>query len=222
MTRVLRMVACIALVGGCARASEKPSDTTAAPADSVTPAPPVAAQPAPAAPDSTPAKVVPSASTPPAPRDSTRLAVPTPTPTPLPSETVLTGKVVSGGLANEPTTSLQVEGAKTTTLTGPLEPELRRLNSATVWVAGAPGSGTPNASFAVSRYEIVSINGTKPLVGSLVARGADAWLATERDTVKLASPPAELRAKMGAKVWIIGRRTGAELTPQMFGVIREP
>ena len=139
-----------------------------------------------------------------------------------PSETVLTGKLVAGGLAAQPVTSLQVEGGKPTTLVGPLEAELRRLGGATVWVAGAPGAGTPNASFMVSRYEIVSIDGAKPMVGSLITRDGATWLAAERDTVKLVSPPAELRDKVGAKVWIVGRRTGAELVSQTFGVIREP
>jgi hypothetical protein len=133
---------------------------------------------------------------------------------------VLTGKVVAGGVAAQPVTSLQVEGGRPTTLTGPLEPELRRLGGATVWVAGAPGGGTPNASFTVSRYEIVSIDGAKPLVGSLMTRGGATWLAAERDTIKLVAATPELTAKVGAKVWIVGRRAGAELTPQSFGVIR--
>ena len=147
---------------------------------------------------------------------------PAPAPTATPSETVLTGKVVAGGVAAQPLTSLQVEGGKPTTLVGPLEQELRTLGGATVWVAGSPGAGAPNASFAVSRYEIVSIDGAKPVVGSLVARNGGTWLAGERDTVKLASVPAALDGKTGAKVWIVGRRTGADLTPQTFGIIREP
>src|SRR4029434_5505147 len=84
--------------------------------------------------------------------------------------TVMTGKVVTGGLASSPTTSLQVEGGKPTTLVGPLESELRRLGGATVWVAGTPGAGAPNATFTVSRYDIVSIDGAKPAVGTLLNR----------------------------------------------------
>ena len=158
----------------------------------------------------------------PARRDSTPTSTPTPTPSATPSETVLTGKVVAGGVAAQPVTSLQVEGGRPTTLTGPLEPELRRLGGATVWVAGAPGGGMPNASFTVSRYEIVSIDGAKPMVGSLMTRGGATWLAAERDTIKLVAATPELTAKVGAKVWIVGRRAGAELTPQSFGVIRDP
>jgi len=139
-----------------------------------------------------------------------------------PSETVLTGKVAAVGLAMSPVTSLQVEGARSTTLVGPLEPELRRLGGATVWVAGDPVTGPPNATFSVTRYEILAIDGAKPLVGRVMTRDGAPWLATDRDTVKLAKAPGELVAKTGAKVWIIGRRTGAELVTQTYGVIREP
>ena len=203
----------VVAVTACARAPEsRGTDSTSAPVDTTSPRPAITAQPAVVSrlPDSSPGSVPPA---------------PTPVrtePTQTPSETVLTGKVVAGGVAAQPLTSLQVEGGKPTTLVGPLEQELRTLGGATVWVAGSPGAGAPNASFAVTRYEIVSIDGAKPLVGSLVARDGGTWLAGERDTVKLASVPAALDGKTGAKVWIVGRRTGAELMPQTFGVIREP
>jgi hypothetical protein len=135
---------------------------------------------------------------------------------------VLTGKVVAGGLAGAPETSLQIEGGKPTMLIGPLEAELRRLGGAMVWVTGSPTSGPPNATFTVSRYEIVSIDGAKPLVGVVAVRDGATWLATERDTVKLVGAAAELTSKGGAKVWIVGRRSGKELVAQTYGIIREP
>jgi hypothetical protein len=146
--------------------------------------------------------------------------VPASGPTATPSETVLMGKVTAGGLASDPMTSLTIDGAKPAILIGPLEPDLRRLNSATVSVAGAPASSPPGA-FTVTRYEIISIDGAKPLVGTLLDRAGAQWLATERDTVRLASVSADLTAKTGSKVWIVGRRTGADLVVQTFGVIRE-
>jgi hypothetical protein len=172
--------------------------------------------PASSSPDSSTAKAPPP---PPARPDS---SAPTATPRPMPSETVLIGKVVAGGLAATPTTSLQIEGGKPTTLVGALEPELRRLGGAMVSVAGAPGAGTPNATFTVSRYEIVSIDGVKPLVGLVTARQGATWLAMAADTVKLLTAPAELTSKPGAKVWVIGRRNGREVTTQTYGIIREP
>jgi len=140
----------------------------------------------------------------------------------MPSETVLTGKVGAVGLAIAPVTSLQIGNAKAMTLVGPMEPELRRLGSATVWVAGSPVSGPPNATFSVTRYGIVSIDGAKPLVGTVMTRDGATWLATESDTVKLGKAPTELAAKAGAKVWVIVRRSGSELTTQSYGLIRDP
>jgi hypothetical protein len=180
-----------------------------------------------ASPDSSRAKASP------APPD-TRVAAPVPpssgspatpgtvTPTPTPSETVMTGTIAVGGLANDPVTSLRVEGGSPVTLVGPLEPELRTLGAATVWVTGAPGPGRPNATFAVTRYEIVSIGGAKPLVGHVTVRGGDTFLAMERDTVRLVAAPAELTGKQGAKAWVVGRRNGNDLTPQTYGIIRHP
>jgi hypothetical protein len=139
----------------------------------------------------------------------------------MPSETVMTGRIVTSGLATEPVTTLQVEGGPATRMLGPLEPELRRLNGAAVWVAGAPASGGARPSFTVSRYEIVSIDGAKPAVGVVTTRDGTTWLAGD-DTVKLASVPAALEARQGAKVWVVGRRSGAELIVQSYGIIREP
>jgi hypothetical protein len=134
----------------------------------------------------------------------------------------MTGTVTVGGVAADPVTSLRVEGGSPVTLTGPLERELRTLGGATIWAAGAPGPGKPNATFTVSRYEIVSIGGAKPIVGTIVAGANGAMLATDRDTVRLVAAPAQLTAKTGARVWVVGRRAGNDLTPQTYGVIREP
>jgi hypothetical protein len=156
--------------------------------------------------------------------DTARIAQDTASVSPraMPSETVLTGKVGAVGLAMAPVTSLQIEGARAMTLVGPLEPELRRLGGATVWVTGSPVSGAPNATFSVTRYDIVSIDGAKPIVGVVMTRDGATWLATESDTVKLGKAPAALAAKNGAKVWVVVRRSGDELTTQTYGVIREP
>ena len=129
---------------------------------------------------------------------------------------------MAGGVASDPRTYLQVEGGKPTTLVGPLEVELRRLGGATVWVAGEPAVGQPNAAFTVTRYDIVSIAGAKPLVGRVSVRDGTTWLATDRDTLKLVSAPSKLAAKAGSKVWVVGSRSGNALTVQTYGVIREP
>jgi hypothetical protein len=218
---VSRISVLLVLASACSRVSRKGGDTATAAADSAPPAA-VTTRDSVATPAVTPTVTPTPDPTRPAASPRGDSVTPTPSPRPTPSETVLTGRINAGGLASQPRTTLQVEGGPPTTLTGPLEPELRRLNAATVWVAGAPGGAAPNASFAVSRYEIVSIDGAKPVVGSVIAHDGATWLAAERDTVKLVSAPADLRDKVGAKVWIVGRRTGAELTPQTFGIIRDP
>jgi hypothetical protein len=214
--------AVIALGAACSGSNVKAGDSaaTAAPDSAATaqmsPAP---APPPPAVPDSSNKSMSPQpASSAPT---STPAAQPTPSPTPGPSETVLTGKVSVGGLAGQQVTSLQVEGGKPARLVGPLEGELQRLNSATVWVAGAPVA-TPTNGFAVTRYDIVSIDGAKPLVGVTISRAGAVWLATATDTVQLTTAPSDLTRTVGAKVWVVGRRTGAELTVQTHGIIRDP
>jgi len=207
------------LGNGCARPSARAGDSTTVVAlDSadvkgqanVTPP---AAEPA-ASPTDTPGSKQPTRN------PAAATPAPASVPTATPSETVLMGKVTAGGLASDPMTSLAIDGAKPAILLGPLEPELRRLGSATVSVAGAPASSPPGA-FTVTRYEIISIDGARPLVGTLLDRASAQWLATERDTVRLTSVPADLTANAGSKVWIVGRRNGADLVVQTFGVIRE-
>ena len=207
------------LGNGCARSSARAGDSTTVVAldsadvkgqTNVTPPAAERAASTKDAPDSNPPTRSPAAA-PPAPASA---------PTATPSETMLIGKVTAGGLASDPMTSLAIDGAKPAILLGPLEPELRRLSSATVSVAGAPAS-SPAGAFTVTRYEIISIDGAKPVVGTLLDRAGTQWLATERDTVRLTSVSADLTAQTGSKVWIVGRRNGADLVVQTFGVIRE-
>ena len=218
MTLRLRIVVLTAasLGSACVGAKAKPGDSTAVAPDSAAStqsAPP----PAPPTTDST----VKSAQTPPPPSGSNPTSTPAPQPTPTPSETVLTGKISVGGLSGQEITSLVIEGAKPARLIGPLEPELQRLNSATVWVAGGPVA-SPAGGFMVTRYDIVSIDGAKPLVGTTVSRNGALWLATVVDTVKLTAAPSDLTSKVGAKVWVVGRRSGNDLVVQSFGIIRDP
>jgi len=207
------------LGNGCARSSARAGDSTTVVAlDSADVKGPANVTP-PAAEPVASTKEAPGSNQP---TRSPAAATPAPAsaPTATPSETVLMGKVTAGGLASDPMTSLAIDGAKPAILIGPLEPELRRLNSAMVSVAGAPASSPPGA-FTVTRYEIIAIDGAKPLVGTLLDRAGAHWLATERDTVRLTSVSADLTAKTGSKVWIVGRRNGADLVVQTFGVIRE-
>ena len=217
------LAAAITLGSACSGGKPNVGDSAAAAApDSTTSAQtsPPPAPPPPAVPDSSNKSATPKPAGS-APGSSTPAAQPAPSPTPAPSETVLTGKVSVGGLAGQQVTSLQIAGAKPARLLGPLEPELQRLNTATVWVAGGPVA-SPAGGFTVTRYEIVSMDGEKPLVGTTFTRAGAVWLAAGADTVKLSAAPSDLTTKVGAKVWVVGRRTGADMTVQTFGIIREP
>ena len=216
------LIAAIALGSACSGSQAKAGDSAATAATDST-----ASLPASTTPPATPPAAVPDSSNrgasskAPTPTPSSPAAQPTPSPTPTPSETVLTGKVSVGGLAGQQVTSLQIAGAKPARLLGPLEPELQRLNTATVWVAGAPVA-SPAGGFTVTRYDVVSIDGEKPFVGVTMNRAGAVWLATGADTLKLSTSPSDLTTKVGAKVWVIGRRTGSDLTVQTHGIVKEP
>jgi len=129
------------------------------------------------------------------------------------------GKVVITG--SEPTTSVQLVGSDgSVELVGDLEPELRRLAGATLAVHGSLEGQPPARRLDVESYEITEIDGEPPSTGVLQSRDGYLWLAG-RDTLKVVGAPEALQAKAGAKVWIVGARSGSELAVQSYGVIRE-
>ena len=131
----------------------------------------------------------------------------------------LTGKVVVTGGEAVTFTTLQVAGRAPVRLTGDFEGELRRLSGAVVRVDGTRTERGPGVGLNVHSYEVLSIDGERPRVGTLLMRDGMLWLASS-DTMRLAAAPEELRAQAGAKVWIIGQSTGEELQVQSYGVIR--
>jgi hypothetical protein len=103
-------------------------------------------------------------------------------------------------------------------LVGSLRAELGALHGAEVEVRGraVPNpQGTPPHAVEVARYEIVTIGGERPIVGTLEARVDDLWLAGWR----LLGAPDELRRAVGAKVWVIGKKENGRLVVQSYGVI---
>src|SRR5690606_12375097 len=94
-------------------------------------------------------------------------------------------------------------------LGGPLEPELRQLSGARVAVYGdATSTGRPGID--VRHYDIIAIDGQRPVVGTVLPDGAR--LAAGADTLSVTGVTERLPA--GAKVWIVGRRDGDELRLQ--------
>jgi hypothetical protein len=99
-------------------------------------------------------------------------------------------------------------------LAGALETELRQLGGAQVDVFGEL-TGAQRRSLTVQRYEVLAIDGERPVVGTVLADGRRIAAGDTLTVVGLADPlPA------GAKIWIVGRRDGTQLSLQSWGVIR--
>lgn len=112
------------------------------------------------------------------------------------------------------------EGAAT--VTGSLEEELSRLVGARVRIVGDYREGDgPWREMEVADYEILSVDGEEPLVGTLrqdAERGY--YLETEDDgEVALAGVSERLAGQVGARVWVVVGEGGGV---QRYGILREP
>lgn len=138
----------------------------------------------------------------------------------LAQELRLSGRVVNSGTENFTITTLQVEGSPPTRLVGHLQSELRALAGAEVLVHGSLDSTGGARVLDARGYELLSINGRRPRVGTLLVREAGLYLAAI-DTLRLIPELASLREHAGAKVWVVGSAdSGAnELRVESYGVI---
>ena len=186
-TRLLALVL-VAACGGSNPAPEAAADTTAA----------------------TPPSAAPAATPP-----DTSVTAGAPAPTGAPATmSGLRGKVVASGTENMNLTTLQGVPGSMVVLRGNLEQELRALAGATVQVDGNTTTENNRRIVDVQKYEIVDINGEKPIVGTLVQPQK---LATATDTLDVVG---EVKAAPGSKVWITGDRSGKQLKVRSYGVIR--
>ncbi|UCF18224.1 MAG: hypothetical protein JSU87_09680 [Gemmatimonadota bacterium] len=95
--------------------------------------------------------------------------------------------------------------------------ELIRLEGARVEVGGTPAAP---GHFEAQRYKILEIAGYEPVVGILESAADRLTVRTPAgDAVAVGEAPADLRAQVGAKVWVILDENGAV---QGYGVLREP
>jgi hypothetical protein len=130
------------------------------------------------------------------------------------------GKIVLTG--TEPGAAVRLVGdSGHVELAGALEPELRRLAGANVVVRGSLQGSRPAQRLMASDYEVTEIDGATPETGLLKAENGKLWLA-DRDTLELVGAPEAMGEKAGAKVWVVGARSGDRLTVQSYGIIREP
>lgn len=132
----------------------------------------------------------------------------------------LDGKLFVTGAEPHTSVTLVQPGGTGVTLLGPLEPELRRLSGATVQVRVLKGTGERARGLYVDDYDVLSIDGVRPSVGTLSIIPGGLMLVGQ-DTLALTGVPAGLRGKEGAKVWIVGSRSGSKLDVQSFGIIRD-
>jgi hypothetical protein len=133
----------------------------------------------------------------------------------------VTGRVAITG--NEPVTELTLlmDSGGSLRLLGDLSGELRALAGATVGVSGRRTNAGPSAGFTVVQYEVLSIDGQRPVVGIVTARDGRVLLVGAEE-VELVGVPPQLASRVGAKVWVVGPRSGVSIDVRSFGVIREP
>ncbi len=113
---------------------------------------------------------------------------------------------------------------QTVGIQGALKSEIEALSGLEVRVWGRAVDNrppTPPRAVEVAGYEIVSVSGKRPAVGTVLLRGGVVYLAG-RDTTALSGVPADLSARQGAKVWVVGVPESGTLRVQTYGIIREP
>ena len=111
-------------------------------------------------------------------------------------------------------------GGEEIRLHGSLVEELRRLSGLVVSVTGSMGSSAMQG-LDVASYDITSVQGRRPSVGTLVSRDGGLWLDGD-ESVRLLNVPTALRSQLGAKVWVLGTTVEGSLRLESYGVIREP
>ncbi len=139
-------------------------------------------------------------------------------------DTLVTGIVRETGAV--PLTQLVIQpigsGVPPVAIRGAFKDEIQNLIGAEVRAWGPPVDNQPPVpprAVDVSGYEIVSIGGETPFVGTLVEDGA-AFFLVSGDTLDLGSIPEALRAHVGSTIWVVGPRQGDALSVQSYGVIR--
>ncbi len=128
------------------------------------------------------------------------------------AQTLLRGQVVASGTEAMPFTTLQTTSGLVF-LTGALEPELRALSSATVELSGAQTRRDTRVTVDVRSYDVIDIDGERPLIGRLLASNR---LIINMDTLSVTGT---INAPAGAKIWITGDLSGKQISVRSYGII---
>jgi hypothetical protein len=108
---------------------------------------------------------------------------------------------------------------------GPL-PELARLTGARVRVTGTADAfaAAPARGFAVAAYELLEVEGERPVTGRLVRgdaeRGTPDRLEVDGGLGRVVVGMPSGSPVTGSRVWILGTARGDSLLVQSFGVLR--
>lgn len=126
-------------------------------------------------------------------------------------------------IGNEPFTRAVVEPeeGEPAVVEGPHVADIRRLAGAVVRLSGELGeTAYPGRTLEATSYEIVSVDGARPLLGTLEGDSAGFTLVFpnggERELEAVSGP---LAARRGALVWVVLDDRGGVAR---YGVIREP
>jgi len=149
-------------------------------------------------------------------------------PTAEPGDTVVVGIVHEVGAM--PLTQLVVQTAsgaepQSVGVRGPLRRDVQNLIGAEVRIWGKPVANQPPPpprGIEVTGYEILSVGGAVPVVGTLIEDGGTFYVVSDTDRLVLDPVPENLRNVAGAKIWVVGRRDGDTLHLESYGVIRRP
>lgn len=104
---------------------------------------------------------------------------------------------------------------------GPLRAELGTLHGAEVEVRGTAVANVqpaPLRAVLVTSYEVVAINGERPIVGVLEHKQDGRSVSGTH----LVGAPEELAQAVGSKVWVLGRPSNGGIVVQAYGIIRRP
>ncbi len=143
----------------------------------------------------------------------------------VPAELSAQGKIsVVDGKDKQPTAQLIREDGKAFLLIGPHQELLKELRFAVIQVWGTPDKPILNRkAISVSRFEIVSIDGEKPLFGKLMAKDGKAFLHLEDGTsLELSAKPNQtdtLLVGNGHFAWVIGQKAGNTVLVSKFKVL---